>query len=90
MRVKKRMNNIRHTKGYRLAKERVRKLLKKDKVKSISGTSQISGKGSHITIHLRTGKPITYKGALATALYQFIWKKRYCKEEMDEKICHKY
>lgn len=75
-------SKIRQTKRYRLAKERIRKLLKTDKVESVSGTSTISGKGSHITIHLRNGKEITYKGPIASPLYHFIWKKRYFKDEM--------
>lgn len=84
------MSNTRLTKRYALARERVRKLLKADKVKFISSASNTNGYGAHTTIHLKGGGSVVYRGEIALPIRKFIWKKRYCKSEMNEGIRYKH
>jgi len=75
--------NIRQRRVYKLAKERIRKALKNDNVEEVSGTN--IGK-QRLTINLRNGSKLTYKGKIVTPLHKFIFKKRYTPEEMPKVI----
>ncbi len=75
--------SIRHRRVYQLAKERIRKALKNDNVKEVTGTNVGNPR---LIIHLRNGNKLVYRGKIVMPLHKFIFKKRYCKDEMPEVI----
>ena len=77
---------IRHTPRYRIAKEHIRKELKRDDVESIYTAT---GKKARLIVYLRIGKPLVYHGRISLPLFKFIEKKRYMGDEMPKKV-YKY
>jgi len=67
-------NNIRNRAKYRLLKGRIRKLLKADLIKE---TKIVTGDNASLTIILRNGKEIVYRGKISLPLHKYIFKKEY-------------